>query len=490
VILELLFGVIVSAVVITVLRAVNIRHSANSWILTIAKFVYAGGHPLLDDGQRFERITKEYKSVVISFSQVILKIAAIIMSTLGTIALLATLYGLIRGRTLPALFSPEFVKSIFPEYLLHWPFIVGTFLPLTLLPFLPKTARDEEYSALDKFLHYLFVGNRGMAKLQFRFECFVNRKSILSTAPSQHIYVSGLARSGSTSLMQYLGQLPEFVSLSYQNMPFVFLPRTGPKLNSRKRPTERERSHKDGMRHSLSTYEALEEPFWLHFAGPDFVGEDRLTSHSVTEDVHVKYRKFRALVARDKTYLAKNNNHLLRAKSLHQLDAEKGLCTRTVIPFREPYAQAKSLLEQHKLLSTLQKENDFAMDYMDMLLHHEFGLHVKTTFLDGSAGGSLPDSDPNTLEHWLDVWHLFYRAVFDLYGGEPGFCFFCYENYLKNPRGSLLSLCSFIDVAPEQFKSVEVKEWVKNRSEQVEDPDTKLTALYDLMEQGAINHEA
>ncbi len=187
--------------------------------------------------------------------------------------------------------------------------------------------------------------------------------------------------------------------------------------------------------------------------------------------------------------MAKNNNHLLRAKSLHRLDAEKGLRTRTVIPFREPYAQAKSLLQQHNILSTLQTEDDFALDYMDFLVHHEFGLHVKTLLLDESAGELQPDADPYSLEYWLDVWYIFYRGAFDLYATEPDFSFFCYENYLKNPRGSLLSLCSFLDIAPQQLESVEVKEWKRMRTEQVEDPTPELMALYDKMTQGAINHE-
>lgn len=315
-----------------------------------------------------------------------------------------------------------------------------------------------------------------------------DRKELLP--PLQHVYIAGLARSGSTSLMQYLGQLPEFVSLSYRNMPFVFLPRTGPKLISRKTDKEKERSHKDGMLHSLSTYEALEEPFWLHFAGPDFVQEERLIQHDVAEDIHAEYQKFRSMVAGGKTYLMKNNNHLLRAKSLHRLDAGNGLTTRTVIPFREPYAQAKSLLEQHNILSKLQKEDDFALDYMDLLVHHEFGLHSKTLLLGESDDESLTAADPSRLEYWLRVWHVFYRDAFDLYAGEPDFCFFCYEKYLANPCGSLLSLCPFLDIDAKQFEAIEVKEWRRTRSEQGE--STVLSdsrQLYDKLVKVAINHE-
>jgi hypothetical protein len=290
--------------------------------------------------------------------------------------------------------------------------------------------------------------------------------------------------------MQYLGQLPEFVSLSYLNMPFIFMPSTGPKLISKvKKEKSKERSHKDGMIHSLRTYEALEEPFWLHFVGSDFIEEDCLKHHCITEKVHYEYQKFRTLVARDMTYLAKNNNHLLRAESLHKLDAQKGLHTRTIIPFREPYAQAASLLRQHKILSTLQSENNFALDYMDFLVHHEFGLHPKYYVLTEKTRAKPQEENLDSLDHWLEVWYRFYREAFELYAGVSGFCFFCYEQYCKNPRRSLLSLCSFIQVDPKQIESLEFKDWKRSCFERDGESDKKLAALYDRMTEESINHE-
>ncbi|WP_339687856.1 hypothetical protein [Gimesia maris] len=486
---EFLFGVVVSLILMIVFKGLQIRRSVDSWILSIAKFVYHSGHPLYDDDQRFRLAKQAYKPVVFSFLQVLFRIVLIVLLVGSTIALLAITLESARGENQKSFFSPELWReSAFPQYLLHWPFIAGTLLPLILLPFLPKTSGSWEYSALDKFLHYLFLGNRGITRLQWCFECIMNRKELVP--PLQQVYIAGLARSGSTSLMQHLGQLPEFVSLSYRNMPFVLMPRTGPKLISRKTDKERERSHKDGMLHSLSTYEALEEPFWLHFAGPDFIQEERLIQHNVAEDIHVEYQKFRSMVAGGKTYLMKNNNHLLRAKSLHRLDAGNELTTKTVIPFREPYAQAKSLLEQHNILSKLQKEDDFALDYMDLLVHHEFGLHSKILLLGEYDDESLTASDPSCLEHWLRVWHVFYRDAFDLYAGEPDFCFFCYEKYLANPRGSLLSLCPFLDIDAKRFEAIEVKEWRRTRSEQDESTvPSDSRQLYDKLVKVAINHE-
>lgn len=486
---EFLFGVAVSVVLLIAFKGLKIRRSIDSWILSIGKFTYHSGHPLYDDDQRFRLAKQAYKQVVISFLQVLLGIVLIVLLAVATIALLAIALESIRGGNPIKFFSPELWRELaFPQYLLHGPFIAGTLLPLILLPFFPKTSGSWEYSALDKFLHYLFLGNRGITRLQWWFECNRNRNNLLP--PSQHVYIAGLARSGSTSLMRYLGQLPDFVSLSYRNMPFVFMPRTGLELISRKKDMEKERSHKDGMMHRLSTYEALEEPFWMHFAGPDFVQEERLIRHNIADDIHAEYQKFRSLVAGGKTYLMKNNNHLLRAKSLHRLDAGNGLITKTVIPFREPYAQAESLLEQHNILSQLQKEDDFALDYMDLLVHHEFGIHLKTLLLGECDDELLSAADPSHLEYWLRVWHVFYRDVFDLYAAEPDFCFFCYEKYLADPCGSLLSLCPFLDLDAKRFEVIEVKEWRRTRSEREESTiHSDSRQLYDKLVKVAINHE-
>ncbi len=482
---ETLCGVGVSLTFLTGVRILKIGRSLNSWVLSIAKFTYHAGHPLLDDNKRFELVTKAYRVVLTSFLVVLVKIAMLVLLVAAAIALFE--FGTESNQT--ALSSLEFwADGAFPQYILRWPFIVGTLFPLALAPFFRGTKRDDEYSALDKFLHYFFLGNQGVVKFQWWLECALNRKS--PNEPVSHVYVAGLARSGSTSLMQYLGQLPDFASLSYRNMPFLFMPRTGPRLLSRKDSNEQERSHKDGMKHSLETYEALEEPFWLHALGPEFVREESLTTHSIPSTVHAKYRKFRTLVAGEGTYLAKNNNHLLRARSLHQLDSESGLCTRTVIPFREPYAQAKSLLRQHSILSKLQKENEFALDYMDFLVHHEFGLHAKTFHLCERSVPSTRGDDLDSLEHWLGVWHSFYQDALSLFANEPDFCFFCYEDYTREPTRSLFTLCEFLDVSPELLSSINVKTWQNNHPKPADGhvrPDCKL--LYEKMVQVAINHE-
>ncbi|MEO1528406.1 MAG: sulfotransferase [Planctomycetota bacterium] len=484
-ILELALGAVVASVFIAATHFARVTKSGEQWILAIAQFVYYGGHPLLDDDKRFKHLVSAYRPVVVSFTLVILKLAAIAFAALLTLAAGILAIHFMLGAERAEILSIDYWKSS-SKILLKWPFLVGTLLPLFGLPFLPKSARNEDYSALDKFLHYAFLGNTGLVKLQWWLE---RRLTSKVSDTKQNVYVSGLARSGSTALMQYLGQLPDFKSLSYQNMPFLFMPRLASTLIPRKKQREQERAHKDGMTHSLSTYEALEEPFWLHFAGVDFVADESLNRHEVDEATHANYSRFRALIAGDKTYLAKNNNHLLRAASIQRLDKQNGQRTRTIIPFREPVAQAKSLLQQHVTLSKLQQDNRFALDYMDFLVHHEFGLHLKAHSL-GGGDVSTQNADPEDLAHWLEAWSRFYRDAFASFSSDPDACFFCYEDFLIDPKGSLMRLCPFLEISPSQFDSIEVKPWGKTKQVPEVNPNEESVELYNRLREAAINHEA
>ena len=71
---------------------------------------------------------------------------------------------------------------------------------------------------------------------------------------------------------------------------------------------------------------------------------------------------------------------------------------------------------------------------MDFLVHHEFGLHWKTLLPTQETRLILPEVDPESIEHWLEVWFIFYQQAIRLSEGDTGFCLFCYENYRRNPR--------------------------------------------------------
>ena len=432
-ILEILNGFLVSTLGILFFIRLKYNNSINKWIIETSKFVYYIGHPLLDDEDKYRLLTKKYKLIFGALSMIILKTFVLLVFVIVIIVLTSIIYVFIKGKKIPVYHSPEFITTLFPTYLYHFPFILGSLLPILILPFVfTKSATDSDsYSSLEKFLHYVFIGNSNISKLLYTIELKIYRKEIEKINHTQNVYVSGLARAGTTALMQYLGQISQFSSLSYRNLPFLFLPKTGLKLLSKKKGQEKERAHKDGMMHSIDTYEALEEPFWRNFTGKEYIKEKYLTSYTIDRKIFKKYNAFRKLIAGNKIYLAKNNNHLLRALSLHQLDNEIGNVTHTIIPFREPYAQAKSLLNQHRNLSEQQKKDNFIQDYMDMLVHHEFGLSNKVSIFDEKST-QIQLGNQNSLDYWLKSGSCFITKLIFYFLINLGFTFSVMKNFVIN----------------------------------------------------------
>lgn len=239
-ILEIISGIFVSILAIISFLSLRYLNSVNNWILATSKFIYYSGHPLLNDDQIHSQITKKFKNVFSSLSLVIFKTILFLILLLIIIAFSSLLILSLKGFNIPDIFSHEFIPSIFPRYLFQFGFITGSLIPIIFAPMFikHKKIKKESYSPIDKFLHYAFLGNKNIARFIFRIELLLHKKYLKTTKGNQNVYISGLARAGTTVLMQYLGQLSEFKSLSYQNLPFLFLPRTGIKLTSKKKKKE------------------------------------------------------------------------------------------------------------------------------------------------------------------------------------------------------------------------------------------------------------
>jgi len=155
--------------------------------------------------------------------------------------------------------------------------------------------------------------------------------------------------------------------------------------------------------------EALEEPFFLAHTEGAFVREDHLAPHVVNAELHDQYLDFQGLVrSPGTTYLAKNNNALLRYPSLR----EHNRAFTAVLMFREPLAHAASLLAMHGRYTAMQDGDPFVRTYMDWLAHHEFGGgHKPFRFGSESAAG-----DPEMLDYWLDRWTDYYRHALTVDG--------------------------------------------------------------------------
>jgi len=304
-----------------------------------------------------------------------------------------------------------------------------------------------DYNLTDRFLHKIALQSKVIAEISFDIEnAVVNKKQHLYS--NNHVFISGLARSGTTILMQYLYETGFFTSLTYLDMPFVLMPNLWKRISFKKASTEyKERAHKDGIFVGFDSPEALEEVFWRVFFGEKYIFNDRLKLHPVNEGLSIKFKDYinniliNSNSAYKYRYLSKNNNNVLRLHYLQKCMPESHI----IIPFREPLQHSFSLLSQHLHFSKTQTADKFSLDYMNWLGHFEFGLNQKSFFLNDEdtfrAMGNYPKDDIN---FWLLNWKNYYNYVNEHFTENT--IFFNYEKFCLDPSAEITGLFKKINV--------------------------------------------
>lgn len=306
------------------------------------------------------------------------------------------------------------------------------------------------YSRMEQALHELTVGNPGVTRLAFTIECALTKPVEPDPQP---VYVAGLARSGTTVLLNALASTHDFTSMSYRNMPFVTAPRLWTNLS---RPfardsVKRERAHGDGILVDANSPEAFEEVFWLMRCGSDYVKQLGLHPHSPSTTAITDYRRFVSNVLTSSEhhgprYLSKNNNNLLRLGAI--TDAFPG--ATIIVPFRHPVDHADSLLRQHLQFLDIHADDRFSERYMNWLGHFEFGANFKPFLFDDSAVPRCAE-DLTTREYWLRYWTSVYQHIITDYSDTV--ILFDYDRFLDNPATELALLETRLNIERDKLAS-------------------------------------
>ncbi len=312
------------------------------------------------------------------------------------------------------------------------------------IPFLlPVNKKNRSgYSELSQLLHRLALDNYNLADKLFRLESKKLQKKGLTTR-TDFIIVSGLARAGTTSLMNDLSKIPGFVSLNYANMPFLMATNYWAKVYKPKTKKLQERSHKDGIMIGMDSNEALEEYFFKVKASDAYIAESQLTEYAISKEDYLEYLDYQSVIKQDnqKIYLAKNNNFMLRYKSVREFNDDFLM----VILYRDPLTHAASLLEKHRDYKKLQSEDPFVLKYMNWLGHHEFGQNHKP-FVFSNSALSL-EEDMETLDYWLKIWINYYSYVLTI--NDPQTILVNYDFYCRDPKGTMKIILKKANISAE-----------------------------------------
>lgn len=273
-------------------------------------------------------------------------------------------------------------------------------------------------------LHRLALSSTTSRRAGFELESLLFGTA--SNATDSHAFITGMARSGTTAILNAIESTGEFASLTYEDMPFLLSPNLWQLLRPKTVESPMiERAHGDGLLVSTKSAEAFEEVFWSTFDADN--GLDRI-------DDYINL----VMKARNKNrYLSKNNQNFQRIGAL----ARKFPKSIFLIMYRQPLQQSYSLLRQHQRFCAAQEEDSFVYDYMASIGHKEFGASYKPPF---SVDSRFLDQD--SINHWLEQWILFYSTLKREYGARNNVFFVCYEKLCNDPM-LWPTLCERLDLA-------------------------------------------
>lgn len=231
------------------------------------------------------------------------------------------------------------------------------------------------------------------------------------------IWITGLARSGSTLLLEILCGAPGVASHSYKDFPPVFTPYAWNRLLERMQgssgqPTER--AHQDGILVTADSPEAMEEPLWMSFFKD---AHNPHSSHVILPGANPAFADFLCnhirkllLVKGASRYLSKANYQLTRMEYLLDVFPD----ARFVVPVRDPVMHIASLMKTHELFSRGQKANRKARAHLRRVGHFEFGLDRQPiNFGDNALSQDIRQlwNDGEDIRAWALYWSGLYNYV-------------------------------------------------------------------------------
>ncbi|NDR58913.1 sulfotransferase [Aliiruegeria sabulilitoris] len=339
------------------------------------------------------------------------------------------------------------------DMMLRWEFIIGVSIVAILVGgWISRSfgttqteASDEPYNAGDQLVHTLAFASpavmRGLGRLDDR----LFAKTISEVKLSHPVFITSLARGGTTAVLNALHGLPSVATHRYRDMPFLTAPLSWARAyGSRARAVaRRERAHGDGMEIDLDSPEAFDEILWgLYW--PEKYGARRISlwqesdQQPRAEDAFDRHFAKIGHLRRPETassgkvhYLSKNNANIAR---LSLLPAMFPGC-RIVVPLRSPGAHAASLLRQHRNFLERHATDAFTRRYMRDIGHLEFGALLKPIAFDGFDPTARDATEP---DFWLSYW----IAAFNEIARKRDACLCVTQDDLRTqPQATMQALC-------------------------------------------------
>lgn len=276
------------------------------------------------------------------------------------------------------------------------------------------------------------------------------------------VYVTSLARAGTTIVTEMLEAHPALTCHHYSDFPNVWTPYWRNHLlqkTRRQAPQPTERAHRDRILVSQDSPEAVEEVLWMGF----FEGlHDAARSNVLDEDTdNPEFERFysdhirKLLAVRNaRRYLAKGNYNISRLAYLQRMFPG----ARFLIPVRAPEHHIASLAKQHQLFSRAHALDARVGRQLAMSGHFEFGPFRRAVhFGDTNTAEAIESAwrEGREIEGWARYWAATYEFLADQLDTRPaladGCLLFKYEDLCRESEDVIDAILAHCELDPQPF---------------------------------------
>ena len=302
------------------------------------------------------------------------------------------------------------------------------------------------------------------------------KKRLETTKIEKPIYITGLARAGTTITLEMLNKHPDVAAHRYLHMVLPYTPHWTqniahyvPKIM--KTPTER--VHKDRIAVTRDSPEAVEEIFWQkYFSNTHDESKSNILDTNVQnpqfESFYINHLK-KLLINRKATrYLAKNNYNVARMEYLQKLFPD----VKFIIIIRNPFDHIASLAKQDVILKELEYNDPRLLQWTKIIGHREFGtakvcigfndLHVIQKIR------TLWGDKKTYLEGWGVYWAETYSYIHEKIQTNPKLAkaslIIRYEDLCEHSEATIDRIIDHIEVDPKKFDKIK-KQYSKRLTE-------------------------
>lgn len=306
------------------------------------------------------------------------------------------------------------------------------------------------YNMGDRLVHMLAFASPKFQRASCALDDCLFSRAIALAPENPPIFITSLARGGTTALLNAFHQTPQIAVHEYRDMPFVTSPMLWSMLSSSRKVARRKRAHGDGIEIDIDSPEAFEEVLWRLYWPEKYMQKSISIWQQEDEKGQARevllrhFRKIillrhhtRAKVDERARYMSKNNANIGRLRLLKTMFP----ACEVIVPLRRPGAHAASLLRQHQNFTDQQSRDEFIRRYMRDIGHFEFGLLHRPIAFEAFMPGTL---GPETGDYWLLYWIAAFEEVRD----KGQYCHIVTQDSLRaEPRAVMTVLCKRLGLA-------------------------------------------